>query len=113
MGLTSTDVSIAYTIMTFVGIGSSLFIGGCVIDRLQRKSIVVSLAVGSSCAASALLVLANDYELSPWATTVGFGLSLGMMSGCWEICYGILLADVFVSPHDVTFDICSRGSSFA
>ena len=110
MGLTSTDVSWAYTIMTFVGIGSSLFIGGCFIARLQRKSIVVSLAVGSSCAASALLVLANDYELSPWATTVGFGLSLGMMSGCWEICYGILLADVFVSPRH---DMHSRDSSFA
>ena len=42
----------------------------------------------SSGAASGLLVLAIDGHVQGWATTIGFGVSLGAMSGFWEICYG-------------------------
>jgi hypothetical protein len=45
----------AYTVMTVSGIGTGLFVGYFVIDRLQRKSLCVALATACSGAASGLL----------------------------------------------------------
>ena len=44
VGLTSGDVSVAYTVMTVAGIVTGLFVGYFVIDRLQRKSVCVAMA---------------------------------------------------------------------
>ena len=81
--------------MTVAGIVTGLFVGYFVIDRLQRKSACCALATACSGAAAGMLVLAIDGHLQGWAVTLGFGATLGAMSGFWEICYGILLADVF------------------
>ena len=96
-GLDAGDVSAAYTIMTAAGIATSLFVGGCVVDRIQRKSLVVTVACIAMSASCTVLVLAIDgrLRLSRWAAAIGFGGMLGIMSGAWEICYSILLADVF------------------
>jgi hypothetical protein len=60
----------------------------------------VQVACASMFTANALLVLAIDQKLGHdpvlrWVATIGFGSALGMMSGAWEVCYAILLADVF------------------
>ena len=94
-GLDADDVAISYTIMTFAGIVTGLVVGNLIVDRMQRKSLCVAFATVASGAASALLVVSIDGAVHRWVTVVGFGVSLGMMSGFWEICYGILLADVF------------------
>ena len=94
-GLDADAVAISYTIMTFAGIVTGLVVGNLIVDRMQRKSLCVAFATVASGLASALLVVSIDGAVGRWVTVVGFGVSLGMMSGFWEICYGILLADVF------------------
>jgi MFS family permease len=94
-GLDGGDVAISYTVMTFAGMITGLVVGNFVVDRMQRKSLCVAFATLASGSASALLVVSIDGVVARWVTVIGFGVSLGMMSGFWEICYGILLADVF------------------
>ena len=71
------DVSVAYTVVTATGIVTGLFFGGFVVDRIQRKSVIVSVACLSMCLACSILVLAIDGRLNGWVATVGFGVALG------------------------------------
>ena len=82
-GLDGGDVATSYTIMTFAGMITGLVVGNFVVDRMHRKSLCVAFATVASGSASALLVVSIDGTVAPWVTVIGFGVSLGMMSGFW------------------------------